>query len=217
MAAVWQPTALPAVARPPLPAPAERPTLPSRRRTYFAMASSNPNEQFFYFMSIVSWLMSILGQNWKAPSQMDDPNSSSASLFQQLQQARHFRATSAPLPVAPASVLLLGRPAVSSQRRWRPVGRCCSSGLEWAAHLPRGLRPLCCVAARIHPPPQGAVPKPPLADRRCWPPRVQIGAPVNFQPQKLKLGYGEPCCSVLKWLLDQIPIECARRNRQGGA
>mmetsp|Transcript_30120 Transcript_30120/g.49876 ORF Transcript_30120/g.49876 Transcript_30120/m.49876 type:complete len:410 (+) Transcript_30120:46-1275(+) len=88
--------------------------------TYFAMAGHNPNEQFYYFMSLVSWLMSLLGHNWRAPSQMDDPNSSASSLYAQLQQ---------------------------------------------------------------------------------------VGAPTNFQPQKLKVGYGEACCTVLKFLLEQIPIE----------
>jgi len=88
--------------------------------TYFAMCGPNPSEQFFYFTSIVSWLMSLLGHSWQPPSQMDDPNSSAASLYAQLQQ---------------------------------------------------------------------------------------IGAPTNFQPTKLKQGYGDPCCQVLKFLLDQIPIK----------
>ncbi len=88
--------------------------------THFAVASSNPNEQFYYFMSLASWLMSLLGHSWKAPSQMDDPNSSAASLLRELQQ---------------------------------------------------------------------------------------IGAPTNYNNQKLKLGYGEVCCSVLKFLLEQINID----------
>ena len=54
--------------------------------TYFAMASANPNEQFYYFTSLVSWLLSLLGQEWKAPSQLDDPNSAVASLYAMLQQ-----------------------------------------------------------------------------------------------------------------------------------
>jgi hypothetical protein len=54
--------------------------------TYFAMASANPNEQFYYFTSLVSWLLSLLGQEWKAPSQLDDPNSAVASLYAILQQ-----------------------------------------------------------------------------------------------------------------------------------
>ena len=54
--------------------------------TYFAMPSANPNEQFYYFTSLVSWLLSLLGQEWKAPSQLDDPNSAVASLYAMLQQ-----------------------------------------------------------------------------------------------------------------------------------
>ena len=34
--------------------------------TYFAMPSANPNEQFYYFTSLVSWLLSLLGQHlWR--------------------------------------------------------------------------------------------------------------------------------------------------------
>ena len=88
--------------------------------TYFAMPSSNPNEQFYYFTSLVSWLLSLLGQSWKAPSQLDDPNSAVASLYAVLQQ---------------------------------------------------------------------------------------IGAPTNFGAMKLKSGCGDAVCSVLKHLLDLIPIE----------
>ena len=57
-------------------------------RTYFAIAHSNPNEQFFYFTSLVSWLMSLppMQHQWRAPSQQDDPNSAVAALYSQLQQ-----------------------------------------------------------------------------------------------------------------------------------
>ena len=54
--------------------------------TYFAMASANPNEQFYYFTSLVEWLLSLLGQSWKAPSQLDDPNSAVASMYEMLKQ-----------------------------------------------------------------------------------------------------------------------------------
>ena len=88
--------------------------------TYFAVASGNPTEQFHYFTSICAWLMSLQGTTWRAPSQMDDPNSSVNALYSQLQQ---------------------------------------------------------------------------------------IGAPTNYPPQKLKQGFGEHCCAVLKHLLDQLPLE----------
>ena len=91
--------------------------------TYFAIASGIPAEQFHYFCSLCSWLMSLQRVNWRAPSQMDDPNSSVSALYSQLQQ---------------------------------------------------------------------------------------MGAPTNYPPQKLKQGFGEHCCNVLKYLLDQLPLEFKR-------
>jgi len=87
---------------------------------YFAIANPNPAEQFHYFTSVCSWLMSLQRIQWKPPSQMDDPNSAVSELYSQLQK---------------------------------------------------------------------------------------IGAPVDFAPQKLRQGFGDPCCRVLKHLLDPIPIE----------
>jgi len=91
--------------------------------TYFAIASGNPTEQFHYFMAVCAWLMTLQNISWKAPSQMEDPNSAVNSLYGQLQS---------------------------------------------------------------------------------------IGAPTNYPPQKLKQGYGEHCCAVLKHLLDQMPLEFKR-------
>mmetsp|Transcript_45177 Transcript_45177/g.118578 ORF Transcript_45177/g.118578 Transcript_45177/m.118578 type:complete len:446 (-) Transcript_45177:90-1427(-) len=91
--------------------------------TYFAIASGNPAEQFHYFCAVCAWLMSLQGITWRAPSQLDDPNSAVSELFGQLQQ---------------------------------------------------------------------------------------IGAPTNYPPQKLKMGYGDNCCLVLKHLLDALPIEFKR-------
>ena len=91
--------------------------------TYFAIASGNPSEQFHYFAAVCAWLMTLQRISWKAPSQMDDPNSAVNSLYSQLQQ---------------------------------------------------------------------------------------IGAPTNYPPMKLKLGFGEHCCAVLKHLLDQLPLEFKR-------
>merc|ERR1711959_693918 len=33
-------------------------------RTFFALSSSNPNEQFFYFTSLVSWLLGLQGRDF---------------------------------------------------------------------------------------------------------------------------------------------------------
>ena len=90
--------------------------------TYFAVAGQ-PAEQFHYFCAVCAWLMSLQGISWRAPSQMDDPNTAVGALYSQLQQ---------------------------------------------------------------------------------------IGAPTNYPPQKLKQGYGDPCCLVLKHLLDGIPLEFKR-------
>lgn len=91
--------------------------------TYFAVPSGIPAEQFHYFTSTCAWLMSLQGVSWKAPSQMDDPNSAVSALYSQLQQ---------------------------------------------------------------------------------------MNAPTNYPPQKLKTGYGEHPCAVLKFLLDQLTIEFKR-------
>jgi len=88
--------------------------------SYFAVSNPNPAEQFYYFTSLCSWLMSLQRITWKAPSQIDDPNSAVSALYAQLQQ---------------------------------------------------------------------------------------IGAPCDFPPQKLRQGYGENCCKVLKHLLDPITVE----------
>jgi len=88
--------------------------------SYFAVPGPNPAEQFYYFTSVCSWLMSLQRITWKAPSQMDDPNSAVSALYAQLQQ---------------------------------------------------------------------------------------IGAPCDFPPQKLRQGYGEHVCKVLKHLIDPIPLE----------
>jgi len=53
-------------------------------RTFFAMPSSNPNEQFYYFTSLVSWLLSFVGRNFPPPSQYDDPTATAGTIMQEL-------------------------------------------------------------------------------------------------------------------------------------
>eukprot|EP01116_Phalansterium_solitarium_P013314 TRINITY_DN3066_c0_g3_i1.p1 TRINITY_DN3066_c0_g3~~TRINITY_DN3066_c0_g3_i1.p1 ORF type:complete len:400 (-),score=155.42 TRINITY_DN3066_c0_g3_i1:828-2027(-) len=53
---------------------------------YFAIPHSNPNEQFFYLTSLISFLMGVCGHQWEAPQQFDDPNASSASIVENLQR-----------------------------------------------------------------------------------------------------------------------------------
>eukprot|EP01116_Phalansterium_solitarium_P013313 TRINITY_DN3066_c0_g2_i3.p1 TRINITY_DN3066_c0_g2~~TRINITY_DN3066_c0_g2_i3.p1 ORF type:complete len:401 (-),score=186.76 TRINITY_DN3066_c0_g2_i3:388-1590(-) len=53
---------------------------------YFAIPHSNPNEQFFYLASLISYLMGVCGHQWQAPGQFDDPNATSASIVENLQR-----------------------------------------------------------------------------------------------------------------------------------
>lgn len=62
-------------------------------RTFFAMPSSNPAEQFHYFTTLATWLMNKLGNDCKPPSHYDDPNSTVANL-----SARTLRARAADSP-----------------------------------------------------------------------------------------------------------------------
>jgi len=54
----------------------KRPFFPPLTRTYFAFppVSNNSNEQFFYFTSLTSWLLGLVGRNFAPPQQFDDPN-----------------------------------------------------------------------------------------------------------------------------------------------
>jgi len=55
-------------------------------RTFFAMPSSNPAEQFHYFTTLATWLMNRLGNDAKPPSHYDDPNSTVANLTMELKK-----------------------------------------------------------------------------------------------------------------------------------
>jgi len=55
-------------------------------RTFFAMPSSNPAEQFHYFTTLATWLMNKLGNDAKPPSHYDDPNSTVAHLTLELKK-----------------------------------------------------------------------------------------------------------------------------------
>jgi hypothetical protein len=47
---------------------------------YFALPSSNPNEQFYYFTMLIAWLVRLCGHHFTPPGQFDDPNATSATL-----------------------------------------------------------------------------------------------------------------------------------------
>jgi len=57
-------------------------------RTFFAMPSSNPNEQFYYFTSLVSWLLQFVGRNFPPPSQYDDPTATAGTIMQELKAVK---------------------------------------------------------------------------------------------------------------------------------
>ncbi|KAI8618712.1 intra-flagellar transport protein 57 [Chytriomyces sp. MP71] len=55
-------------------------------RFYFLAPASNPNEQFFFFSSLVSWLLHRLRIDFEAPGQFDDPNATSSNIINELKK-----------------------------------------------------------------------------------------------------------------------------------
>ena len=53
-------------------------------RQHFCQPASNLNEQYFYFASLVAWLVSICGGKIDVPDQFDDPNVVSTNIIQAL-------------------------------------------------------------------------------------------------------------------------------------
>ena len=58
----------------------------SLTRTYFCVPASNLNEQYFYFASVVAWLVSLCGGKIDTPDQFDDPNVVSTNIIQALKE-----------------------------------------------------------------------------------------------------------------------------------
>eukprot|EP01061_Rhynchopus_euleeides_P006896 TRINITY_DN15889_c0_g1_i1.p1 TRINITY_DN15889_c0_g1~~TRINITY_DN15889_c0_g1_i1.p1 ORF type:complete len:442 (+),score=191.71 TRINITY_DN15889_c0_g1_i1:176-1327(+) len=56
----------------------------SLTRTYFCVPASNLNEQYFYFASLVAWLVTLCGGKIDTPDQFDDPNVVSTNIIQAL-------------------------------------------------------------------------------------------------------------------------------------
>lgn len=64
-----------------------RPPFKLLSKTYFAQGSTteNANAQFYYFTSLVSWLMGLAGhKGFPAPGQFDDPNATSTNILTEL-------------------------------------------------------------------------------------------------------------------------------------
>eukprot|EP00193_Tetraselmis_chui_P021078 CAMPEP_0177795464 /NCGR_PEP_ID=MMETSP0491_2-20121128/26246_1 /TAXON_ID=63592 /ORGANISM="Tetraselmis chuii, Strain PLY429" /LENGTH=454 /DNA_ID=CAMNT_0019318295 /DNA_START=70 /DNA_END=1433 /DNA_ORIENTATION=+ len=64
----------------------KRPPWSPLTRSYFAVPSpkNNQNEQFFYFTSLVAWLLNQANRKFPAPQQFDDPNTTCSSILQEL-------------------------------------------------------------------------------------------------------------------------------------
>eukprot|EP00744_Colponema_vietnamica_P005422 GILI01007947.1.p1 GENE.GILI01007947.1~~GILI01007947.1.p1 ORF type:complete len:423 (-),score=126.71 GILI01007947.1:68-1336(-) len=71
--------------------PTNKPPFKLLGKAYFAVADSNPNAQFYYFTSLVSWLMTAAGHSgFPPPGQFDDPNATSTNVLEEL-KAMHLQ------------------------------------------------------------------------------------------------------------------------------
>jgi len=63
-----------------------KPPWPPLTRSYFAVPSpkNSQNEQFWYFTSLVSWLLNQAGRKFTPPQQFDDPNTTCSTILQEL-------------------------------------------------------------------------------------------------------------------------------------
>lgn len=65
--------------------PKSKPPFKLLTRTQFTQPADNANAQFFYFTSLVSWLMSCSGHNgFPPPGQFDDPNASATNILTEM-------------------------------------------------------------------------------------------------------------------------------------
>ncbi|KAJ3103191.1 Intraflagellar transport protein 57 [Phlyctochytrium planicorne] len=59
---------------------------PINSKYYFQVPAQNPNEQFFLFTSLFSWLLQKIGVSFEAPGQFDDPNATAANIANELKK-----------------------------------------------------------------------------------------------------------------------------------
>ncbi|KAJ3160534.1 Intraflagellar transport protein 57 [Irineochytrium annulatum] len=60
---------------------------PINSRFYFTNPAQNPNEQFYYFTSLATWLLHKIGvKSFEQPGQFDDPNASAANIANELKK-----------------------------------------------------------------------------------------------------------------------------------
>ncbi|KAJ3043813.1 Intraflagellar transport protein 57 [Rhizophlyctis rosea] len=55
-------------------------------RFYFTLPAANPNEQFYYFTSLFTWLLKLNNQQFDMPGQFDDPNATAANIVTELKR-----------------------------------------------------------------------------------------------------------------------------------
>lgn len=53
-------------------------------RTYFAVKSSNPGDQFIYFGTLSFWLLNLCGSSVQSEKKYDDPNSTSQTILMEM-------------------------------------------------------------------------------------------------------------------------------------
>ena len=57
------------------------------QRYYFAFPSSNPSDQFYHFVSLISWLLELCGLHVSFPERYDDPNPACSNMLNALKDA----------------------------------------------------------------------------------------------------------------------------------
>eukprot|EP00961_Rhodomonas_salina_P278077 3757195-Rhodomonas_salina.1 len=57
-------------------------------QAYFAIPHPKPNEQFYYFTSLFTWLMRLNDLSFTRPEQFDDPNTTVANMMEAMKRAR---------------------------------------------------------------------------------------------------------------------------------
>jgi len=57
-------------------------------QAYFSIPHPKPNEQFYYFTSLFSWLMRLNHLTFQRPEQFDDPNTTVANMMEAMKRAR---------------------------------------------------------------------------------------------------------------------------------
>ncbi|KAK9824536.1 hypothetical protein WJX72_011163 [[Myrmecia] bisecta] len=95
-------------------------------RGYFALPVSinGQNEQFFYFTSLVAWLLTLAGRHFEAPQQFDDPNITCTAILSELREMGLAAPTCPPTKLrqgygdAVCSVLSSLLDAVLAKRHW---------------------------------------------------------------------------------------------------